>query len=67
MGEKLFHTGEIPRSGSKAADGEKRKEKKKRKKEKKSLMPCRHRIDNQYAREAYKIMFGEKRSITIIV
>ena len=29
LGEKLFHTWEIPRSGSKAEDGEKRKKKKK--------------------------------------
>ena len=30
LGEKLFHTWEIPRSGSKAEDGEKEKEKKER-------------------------------------
>ena len=37
MGEKLFHTWEIPRSGSKAEDGEKEREKE-RKKERKLVI-----------------------------
>ena len=32
LGETNFHTGEIPRSGSKVKDGEKKKEREKRKK-----------------------------------
>ena len=35
LGEKLFHTWEIPRSGSKAEDGERKKKKRERKKERK--------------------------------
>ena len=38
LGEKLFRTWEIPRSGSKAKDGEKKREKKERKKERKLVI-----------------------------